>query len=63
MKQYKVMSQKDRWFGWKFDPEQLEKALNSYAQEQWECKAIATASIPSFGGTREEMIFILERDV
>jgi len=62
MKQYKVMTQKDRWFGGKFDPEQLEKALNSYAQEGWACKAIATASIPGFTGNREELIFILERD-
>jgi hypothetical protein len=62
MKQYKVMTQKDRWFGGKFDPDQLEKALNAYAQEGWECKAIATASIPSFGGSREELIFVLDRD-
>lgn len=62
MKQYKVMTQKDRWFGGKFDPEQLEKALNSYAQEGWQCISVATASIPAFTGMREEMIFILERD-
>ncbi len=62
MKAYKVMTQKDRWFGGKFDPDQLEKALNSYAQEGWECKSIATASIPGAFGNREELIFILERD-
>lgn len=62
MLQYKVMSQKDRWFGGKFDPDQLEKALNAYAEEGWECKAVATASIPGVMGNREELIFILERD-
>lgn len=62
MKAYKVMTQKDRWFGGKFDPDQLEKALNAYAGEGWECKAIATASIPGAFGNREELIFILERE-
>lgn len=29
MKQYKVLSQKDKWFSGKFDPDKLEKALNA----------------------------------
>lgn len=31
MKEYKVLTQKDRFFGGKFDPEKLESAINSYA--------------------------------
>jgi hypothetical protein len=31
--QCKVMSQRDRWFGGTFDPDQLDKALNDHAQE------------------------------
>jgi hypothetical protein len=62
MKEYKVMTQKDRFFGGKFDPEKLEGAINSYASQGWTVKAIATATIPSLTGSREEMIVVLERE-
>lgn len=62
MKEYKVLTQKDRWFGGKFDPEKLEQAMNSYAAEGWAIISIATATIPAFTGTREELIVVLERD-
>lgn len=58
---YKVLTQKDRFFAGKFDPEKLEAAINSYAAEGWRVVAATTASIPSFGGAREEMIVLLER--
>jgi hypothetical protein len=59
---YKVLTQKDRFFGGKFDPEKLEKAINSYAAEGWSVVSVATASIPSLTGTREEMIVVMERE-
>ena len=62
MKQYKVMSQKDKWFSQKFDPERLEEAINSYASQGWRVISVATATIPGFGGSREEMIVVFERD-
>jgi len=62
MKEYKVLTQKDRFFGGKFDPEKLEKAINSYATEGWSVISVATASIPSLTGTREEMIVVMERE-
>jgi hypothetical protein len=63
MKEYKVLSQKDKWFSGKFDPETLEKSLNSYAQQGWQVIASATASINAyFGSNREEMVIILERE-
>ena len=62
MKQYKVLTQKDRFLSGKFNPEKLEQALNSYAAEGWEVKAAATASFPGFGASREEMVVLLERD-
>ena len=63
MKQYKVLSQKDKWYSGKFDPEALEKALNSYASQGFAVIAATTASIPGImGGTRDEMVIILERD-
>ena len=59
--QYKVLTQKDKFFSRKFDPEQLEKALNSFAGEGWRLNSAATAEIGMGMGSREEMIFILER--
>ena len=59
--QYKVLSQKDKFFSRKFDPEQLENALNSFAGEGWRLNSAATAEIGMGMGAREEMIFILER--
>ena len=61
-KQYKVMSQKDKWFSRKFDPETLEQAINAYASQGWVVVSVATASIPGFGGNREELIVVFERD-
>jgi hypothetical protein len=63
MKEYKILTQKDKWFGGKFDPMKLEQALNSYAEEGWRVVATATASFPGFmSSNREELITILERD-
>jgi hypothetical protein len=61
--EYKVLTQKDRFWGGKFDPEKLEQALNSYAEEGWRVVASATASFPSLTGNREEMILVLEREI
>jgi hypothetical protein len=61
MVQYKVLTQKDRFFAGKFDPEKLELAINSYAEQGWRVITATTASIPGFAGTREEMIVVLER--
>ena len=60
-KEYKVLTQKDKWFSGKFDPDKLEEALNAYAEQGWAVKAATTASIPGFGGNRDELIVILER--
>lgn len=63
MKEYKVLSQKDKWFSGKFDPDALEQALNSYAAQGWNVAGCVTASMPGLmGGNREEMVIILERD-
>ena len=63
MKQYKVLTQKDKWFSGKFDPERLEAAINAYAEQGWTVVGCATASFPGmFSGNREEMIVLMERD-
>ena len=63
LKEYKVMTQKDKWFSGKFDPEMLEQAINAYAAQGWQVISVATASIPGLmGGVRDEMVVIFERE-
>lgn len=63
MKEYKVLTQKDKWFSGKFDPEKVEDALNAYAQQGWEVVATATAKMHALiGGDREEIIVIMHRE-
>jgi hypothetical protein len=61
--EYKVLTQKDRWFGGKFEPAKVEGARNAYAQDGWRLAEAVTASFPAmFSSNREELIFILERE-
>ena len=63
MKEYKILTQKDKWFSGKFDPELLEKALNGYASQGWQVNSAATAQFSGFfGDNREEIVIIMERD-
>lgn len=63
MKQYKVLTQKDKWFSGKFNPETLESVINAYAEQGWRVISCATADFPAvFGAARQEMVIILERD-
>ena len=59
--QYKVITQKDRFFGGKFDPALIERALNEYAQDGWTIVSAVSADIPGLGGARNELIIILEK--
>ena len=61
--EYKVLSQKDKWFSGKFDPMLLEQAINAYAEQGWRVIGCATADIPGFGATRQEFVTLLEREI
>lgn len=61
MFEYKILSQKDKWFTGKFDPDKLEQAINSYAAQGWSVRHAVTATIPGITSSREEMVIILER--
>lgn len=62
--EYKVLTQRDRFFRESFDPEKLEEALNSYAARGWRVLSIATASISGgLTGSRDELIVVFERAV
>ncbi len=63
MKEYKIISQKDKWFSRKFAPQVLGQALNSYAQQGWVLKEAFSADVTGVFGAREEAILILEREI
>jgi hypothetical protein len=62
MYEYMVLTQKDRVFGGKFNPEMIQGALNNLASEGWRVIECATTTFPGFTGSREELVFILERE-
>jgi hypothetical protein len=55
------LTQKDRYFSGKFDPEKVEAALNAYAAEGWSVIAVTTGEIGRGMGNREELLVFLER--
>jgi hypothetical protein len=63
MYEYKIITQKDRVFGGKFNPELIQNGLNAFAAEGWRVKAAVTTTFPGFSGAREELVFVLEREV
>lgn len=65
---YKVITQRDEFFGGKFDPEKLEALINKLAAEGWRVVGVATADVSTFWGTlwagrqaRQEMVVFMER--
>ena len=63
MKEYTVITQRDKWFSGKFDPVALQNALNEYAKQGWRLVSCATAEVPGFGGARQEFIAVMEKEV
>ena len=63
MKAFKVMNQKDRAFGGKFNPEKVEEALNAMAKEGWEMSGVTSAEFPSLTGGRQELVIFLSKDI
>jgi Domain of unknown function (DUF4177) len=62
VKQYKVLTQKDKWFEGKFDLAKLEEALNHYAHQGWVVRAMSTPHVMGFTGvSKEEIVVLLER--
>jgi hypothetical protein len=62
VKEYKVLTSKDKFFDNKFDLSRLEDALNHYARKGWVVRSMATPHVAGFsGGTKEELVVLLER--
>jgi len=62
MKEYKVITRNDQFFAGKFDLENLESAINSYAARGWQVVSIGFAYIPSLRGNREKVAVVMERE-
>jgi hypothetical protein len=60
-REYKVLTRKNLWFTGDFNPDGLQEALNSFAQQGWTLKSTVVMGIPGPEGSREELIVILER--
>ncbi|MDT4935941.1 MAG: hypothetical protein QOK11_3833 [Pseudonocardiales bacterium] len=60
MIEYKVLTERDGRFSGSFDPEVLERALNSYAAEGWRVvQSFLAASL--WKSSKAEIVVILER--
>jgi hypothetical protein len=61
-KQYKLLTQKDKFFEGKFDIARLEDALNHYSSHGWVVRSMVTPHLAGFsGGPKEEIVVLLER--
>lgn len=59
---YKVLTQRDRWFGGRFEVEKLEDAINAYAAHGWRICGVATTLVTGLAGKREEVVVVMERE-
>jgi hypothetical protein len=62
VKEYKLLTPKDKVFDNKFDLARLEEVINAYALNGWMVRSMTTAQVAAFsGGMREELLVLLER--
>jgi hypothetical protein len=65
VKEYLVITQKDKWFSGRFDAAVLQQVLNDHAKKGWRVVSMVTASREGVlvGGDKDEIIVLLEKDV
>ena len=62
MKEYKLLTPKDKLFDNQFDLARLEEVINAFALNGWIVRSMTTAQVTAFsGGMREELLVLLER--
>jgi transcription elongation factor Elf1 len=59
VREYRVLTPKDKYFDGKFDLARLEEALNHYGRKGWTVKSMSTPHIKNFSGVLEETIVVL----
>src|SRR5262245_58908102 len=48
---YKVVTQRDAYFGGQFNPESLERLVNKLAADDWHVVGVCTADVSTFWGS------------
>ena len=62
VKQYKILTPKDKYFENQFDLDKLEQALNHFAKQGWVVRGMSTPHVAGFsGGDKEVFVILLER--
>ena len=62
LREYKILTPRDKYFGGVFELARLEEALNHYARQGWVAKGISTPHVKGFSGALEEtLVVLLER--
>ncbi len=62
VKEYKLLTPKDKIFDNQFDLARLEEVINAFALKGWIVRSMTTAQVTAFsGGMREELLVLLER--
>ncbi len=61
MYEYKILTQKDRFFSGKLSPDKLQEVLNDLAEEGWRVISLTSAEFPGLLKSRDEIIVVLER--
>ncbi|MHC1720541.1 MAG: DUF4177 domain-containing protein [Clostridiaceae bacterium] len=61
MKEYKVLTRKDKFFTAGYSPEAYENALNAYAKEGWEVVSVTGGDFAE--GIPKDIVTIFERDI
>jgi hypothetical protein len=59
VRQYKLLTSKDKLFDGKFDLARLEEVLNQFAKQGWTAKAMTLPHIKGYGGVAEETVVVL----
>jgi len=59
VRQYKLLTSKDKYFDNMFDMTRLEEALNHFAKQGWTVKAMTLPHIKGYGGVTEETVVVL----
>ena len=62
MYQYKVLTQKDRFFSGKFSPEKLQTVINDFAEDGWRVVSVTSADFPGMMQHRNEIVVVLEKE-
>jgi hypothetical protein len=59
VRQYKLLTSKDKCFEGKFELSRLEEALNLHARQGWTVKAMTLPHLKGYGGVIEETVVVL----